>query len=270
VIAAGVVLAAAGGAWFVRNQSGSAQASASGVPVTSAAMVQAPTQTPAPSSNGLPANPVANPPAVSAPVSSTVYPAATSSNGGANKSGNASVSNAVVKTSQPAVVSAPPPVQVQPQPKKPALGEVRLAAPTLNRNGRPQSGNETEPGLSLSNSEPAPSDALGSGLENHSKGPAAPAEPLPVGGDVRPAKLLSQVSPIYPSLAKSQHVAGDVRVDALIDATGKVTTMKVVSGPTLLHQAAMDALRQWKYQPATLDGKTVPMHLTVTLQFRLQ
>jgi protein TonB len=46
--------------------------------------------------------------------------------------------------------------------------------------------------------------------------------------------------------------------------------MKVVSGPTLLHQAAMDALRQWKYQPATLNGNTVPMHLTVTILFRLQ
>jgi periplasmic protein TonB len=38
----------------------------------------------------------------------------------------------------------------------------------------------------------------------------------------------------------------------------------------LLQQAAMDALKQWKYQPATLDGKPVSMHLAVTLQFRLQ
>jgi periplasmic protein TonB len=65
-------------------------------------------------------------------------------------------------------------------------------------------------------------------------------------------------------------VAGDVRIDALIDANGRVSTMKAVSGPTLLHQAAMDALRQWKYQPAMLDGKPVAMHLTVTIQFRLQ
>ena len=180
------------------------------------------------------------------------------------------MSNAVVKTSQPAPVPATAPVQVQPQPKKPTLGEVRLAAPTLNRSGQPQAGNEAEPGISLGNSEPAPNDTLGSGLASHSKGPVAPAEPLAVGGDVRPAKLLNSVSPVYPSLAKSQHVSGDVKVDALIDPNGKVTTMKVVSGPTLLHQAAMDALRQWKYQPATLDGKTVPMHLTVTLQFRLQ
>jgi protein TonB len=46
--------------------------------------------------------------------------------------------------------------------------------------------------------------------------------------------------------------------------------MKVLSGPTLLEQAAMDALKQWKYEPAMLDGKAVPMHVTVTIQFRLR
>jgi protein TonB len=91
-----------------------------------------------------------------------------------------------------------------------------------------------------------------------------------VGGDVKPARLISSAPPSYPALARTQHIAGDVHVDALIDATGRVTTMKVVSGPSLLHQAAMDALRRWKYEAATLDGKPVAMHLTVTIQFRLQ
>jgi protein TonB len=61
-----------------------------------------------------------------------------------------------------------------------------------------------------------------------------------------------------------------VVIDALIDVNGRVGAMKVISGPALLHQSATEALRQWKYQPATLDGKPVPMHLTVTLQFREQ
>jgi protein TonB len=78
------------------------------------------------------------------------------------------------------------------------------------------------------------------------------------------------VPPVYPSLARSQHISGDVNVDALIDVNGRVTSMKVISGPALLHQAAMEALRQWKYRPATLDGKPVPMHLTITLRFRVQ
>lgn len=75
---------------------------------------------------------------------------------------------------------------------------------------------------------------------------------------------------MYPALAKTQHISGDISIDALIDPNGKVTTMKVLSGPTLLRQAAMDAVRQWKYQPAALDGKAVSMHLTVTVQFRMQ
>jgi protein TonB len=102
------------------------------------------------------------------------------------------------------------------------------------------------------------------------KQPAAPPAPIPVGGDVRQARLISSIPPLYPALAKTQHIEGAVRVDALVDENGRVSSMKVVSGPTLLQQAAMDAVRQWKYQPATLDGKAVPMHLTVTLQFKLQ
>jgi periplasmic protein TonB len=93
---------------------------------------------------------------------------------------------------------------------------------------------------------------------------------LPIGGDVKAARLISSVPPVYPQLAKTQHIEGQVLVDALVDVNGRVSSMKVVSGPVLLHQAAMEALRQWKYQAATLDGKPVPMHLTVTIQFHLQ
>jgi protein TonB len=111
---------------------------------------------------------------------------------------------------------------------------------------------------------------LGGNFSESSKQPTAPAAPVQVGGDVKPARILSSVPPVYPALAKAQHVSGEVRIDALIDAAGRVTAMKVVSGPPLLHQAAIDSLRQWRYQAATLDGKPVAMHLTVTVQFRLQ
>jgi protein TonB len=172
------------------------------------------------------------------------------------------------------VVTTASSVQPEPVPaevKKPVLGEVRLAAPKVSQNRKAQSVSEADAGNLLNDGEPASNaDSLGTGLAADNKGPSAPAAPLPVGGEVKQAKLISSVQPIYPALAKNQHVSGNVTIDALIDATGRVTTMKIVSGPTLLHQAAMDALRQWKYQPAMLDGKAVPMHLTVTLQFRLQ
>ena len=100
--------------------------------------------------------------------------------------------------------------------------------------------------------------------------PSAPANPLQVGGDVKTATLLSSVTPIYPQMARNQRVSGDVKIDALIGADGRVSSTKVISGPALLHQAAADAVRQWKYRAATLNGQQVPMHLTVTVQFRLQ
>jgi protein TonB len=65
-------------------------------------------------------------------------------------------------------------------------------------------------------------------------------------------------------------VSGNVQIDALIDANGNVGEMKVLSGPALLRDAALQSLKQWKYQPAELDGKPTTMHLTVTLQFRAQ
>jgi protein TonB len=153
--------------------------------------------------------------------------------------------------------------------KKPVLGEVHLGAPKISPKRTAES--SSEPDARAMSEEPQEGNANAPGPELASnKPPAPPAAPVAVGGEVRPARLVSTVPPEYPSLARAQHVSGGVTIDALIDANGRVTKMKVLSGPTLLEQAAMDALRQWKYEPAMLDGKAVPMHLTVTIQFRLQ
>jgi len=60
-----------------------------------------------------------------------------------------------------------------------------------------------------------------------------------------------------------------VKVDALIDATGQVEAVKVLTGPLLLQRAAVEAVKQWKYTPGVLDGKPTAMHITVVLQFRI-
>jgi protein TonB len=88
-----------------------------------------------------------------------------------------------------------------------------------------------------------------------------------VGGKVQQARLLKSVPPTYPELARSLRLAGDVTLDALIAADGTVRDIKVVSGPVVLQQAAISAVRQWKYEPAQLDGKPVPMHLSITVKF---
>jgi TonB family protein len=279
-LAAGVLLLAGGGWWYMQQQSGGvhaglAPASNEQASVASLPAVSLPSQ---PKGNALPP---ANVPPQTTPASLTN--ASAKSNAAPNtlsvvpavastaKSRDAQPAPKTAKDGAGAMTSAAAPAAVAEQPKKPIFGAVHLATPKVTHSGHAQDAAEPDASVVLSNEDQAESgvDPLSSGLGGN-KQPSAPAEPLPVGGDVTQAKLISAVSPVYPMLAKNQHVSGNVLVDALIDATGRVTTMKIVSGPTLLHQAAMDALKQWKYRPALLDGKPVPMHLTVTIQFRLQ
>jgi protein TonB len=152
--------------------------------------------------------------------------------------------------------------------KKPSLGNVHLAAPTANRRVSPSDNNAADTAPSLGSTSDVAGDS--GGLNVLANKGSQPAAPLPIGGNVKPAQLLSSVAPAYPQLARNQRLSGDVKIDALIGENGHVSAMKVISGPALLHQAAMEALRQWKYQPATLNGQPMAMHLTVTVQFKLQ
>jgi protein TonB len=149
--------------------------------------------------------------------------------------------------------------------------EFKLAAPKVNRAGA-NSLNEN----SASNTVPVvpggtpPLEAAIGGILARRPAPVPVGQPLPVGGQVQEARLIKSVPPAYPVLARANHVTGDVTLDALIDATGKVTDVKVVSGPTLLRGAAMDAVRLWKYEPARLDGQPASTHLSVTVKFHSQ
>jgi protein TonB len=96
-----------------------------------------------------------------------------------------------------------------------------------------------------------------------------PKEPVRVGGRVREPELIKRVEPNYPELARQTHLSGVVLIDAVIDESGNVVEMKVVSGHPLLLQAAMNAVRQWKYKPTYLNDMAVPVQLIVTVTFRL-
>jgi TonB family protein len=278
-IAAGVLLLAGGGWWYLRPQ---ADAVHPGAPLASnvqASVVSVPGESsPSRSQGNVPLQ--TNSPSQTNPASLTNISAQSNSASNSLSVVPASASVTTSRNSQPspnpaiggagAASSAAVPAAAE-QPKRPTLGAFHLATPKVAPRRNTQNGGEADAGIALSNEEPEPNtEALNAGLVGGNKQPSAPVAALPVGGDVKQAKLISSVPPAYPTLAKNQHVSGNVLVDALIDANGRVTTMKVVSGPTLLHQAAMDALKHWKYQPASLDGKPVPMHLTVTIQFRLQ
>ena len=100
--------------------------------------------------------------------------------------------------------------------------------------------------------------------------PVRAAQPVAAGGRVEAPKLISSPNPVYPPMARSQSLEGVVALDALVDAAGNITEVKALSGPVLLRQAAIDALRKWKYQPGRVDGQPTAVHLTVNIRFALR
>jgi len=183
----------------------------------------------------------------------------------------------------PAVQSEPiqPPVEVpkvevpktavQPQHiVRPALNVGKISAPRIKRSAQ------------MNSSEPPPvfsADATASNMISQSLSTAPPqasslpaplAPAPPKGGQLQQPKLLSSVAAVYPPPARAQGVQGDVTIDALIDANGKVSATNVLTGNPLLQRAAVDSLRLWKYQPAKLNGEPIPIHINVTIAFHLK
>lgn len=90
-----------------------------------------------------------------------------------------------------------------------------------------------------------------------------------IGGNVQAAKMVRQIQPLYPQIAKTAHVQGTVMLHAIIAKDGSVQELQYVSGPALLMRSAMDAVRQWKYQPTLLNGEPVEVDTTISVVFTL-
>jgi TonB family protein len=99
---------------------------------------------------------------------------------------------------------------------------------------------------------------------------SGPGQRLRVGGNVQMAKLISQVRPIYPPLARQAGVQGTVRLQAIIAKDGSVAQLEVISGHSLLVQAALDAVRQWRYMPTLLEGQPVEVITLIDVIFSLR
>ena len=102
--------------------------------------------------------------------------------------------------------------------------------------------------------------------------PPPPAEPVPVraGGVVRFPKRVVNVEPKYPQIAQSARVEGTVILEATIDEQGGVKNLRVLKSIPLLDAAALEAVKQWRYSPTTLNGERVAVVMTVTVTFRLR
>jgi TonB family protein len=88
--------------------------------------------------------------------------------------------------------------------------------------------------------------------------------------DIKPPKLIKSVPPIYPEKARQARVEGTVIVEARTNAQGNVEALRIIRSIPLLDQAAIDAVKQWKYEPKIIEGKARSIVFTVTVMFRLK
>lgn len=86
---------------------------------------------------------------------------------------------------------------------------------------------------------------------------------------VRPPRLIKRVNPEYSSIAIAAHVAGAVVIAAVTDIYGRVREARVVSGHALLNASALEAVREWIYEPYLVNGIPRPVRFTVTVIFTL-
>jgi len=111
-------------------------------------------------------------------------------------------------------------------------------------------------------------DSIGNGLNNIALPPPASPPALRV-SHVMEGNLIHRVQPEYPSLARQAGIQGTVLLRAVINREGRIENLQVLSGHPMLVQAALDAVRQWRYRPYYLNSEAVEVETRVTVNFTL-
>jgi protein TonB len=103
--------------------------------------------------------------------------------------------------------------------------------------------------------------------------PPPPPPPQPIrrpGGDIREPKKIVDVAPEYPPIAVNARKEGIVILEAVIDETGTVARLKVLKSEPLLDEAAIAAVKRWRYTPTLLNKVPIPILMTITVRFTLR
>ena len=189
----------------------------------------------------------------------------------------------------PARPAAPPTAEAHPNPSSAAAGQSVGSAPKQDAATLAPARNAVRDSAATTPAEPAaPPDAAAVAAEAHERPaavtpvvkrapvhPSAAAEPprasavaSPVDdASTTPPRLIKSARAVAPSRALREFMTGNVTLDALIDKSGEVKDMKVLSGPAIFHKAAMEALKKYRYEPARRNGQAVAAHVTVTIPF---
>ena len=94
--------------------------------------------------------------------------------------------------------------------------------------------------------------------------------PIRLIGDIEPPKLIKQIEPIYPEIARQAKVEGTVSLEVTTDIYGRVQGVKILRSIPLLDQSAIDAVSQWVFEPMIINGKPRGVIFTVPVRFRLE
>jgi periplasmic protein TonB len=97
----------------------------------------------------------------------------------------------------------------------------------------------------------------------------APPQKVRVSSGVATGLKIAGPTPVYPAIAKTARIQGTVVLEATISKAGTIENLRAVSGPPMLYQAAIDAVRQWRYKPYLLNGEPVEVGTTVNVIFNL-
>jgi periplasmic protein TonB len=179
----------------------------------------------------------------------------------------------------------PPVPVVQVQRQSAASSSSSMAVPIATRllispllRGRETATNDPPPlaqfGSGMSMSDGGPS-GIGIGVgDGHgpvvSVAPAkAPVGRVRISSGVSEGMLIAPIRPVYPTIAKAAGVQGTVVVEAIISRTGTIESLHVVSGPPMLQNAALEAIREARYQPFRLNGEPTEVETRITVNFRM-
>jgi len=99
--------------------------------------------------------------------------------------------------------------------------------------------------------------------------PASAPKQITIPDSVASGMIDSSLQPVYPPEAKKAKVSGTVKLDATIGSDGIVKELKVISGPELLQQAALDTVKNWRYRPYLVEGKPTEIRTTINVIFTL-
>ena len=112
----------------------------------------------------------------------------------------------------------------------------------------------------------------GSGVFNGQSGPkvkVAVPQKVSISSGIAVGLLIQKTAPIYPPMARNARVSGTVVIQATISRNGTIENPRVVSGPAMLRQSALDAVKSWRYRPYMLSGEPVEVETTVNLNFSM-